>query len=196
MPLSEARKVVSSLLVLGGGAASCFTLLALSGDEKAYSKIIMPMLRKLDPEVSHKVSVKMTSLDLVPRLSYIGNSDALKTRVFGIDFENPVGLAAGYDKDGKTLPSIFHLGFGFVEIGSVTPLAQPGNEKPRIFRLLKDEAIINRYGFNSEGANAVAERMKHYRTTMDDFPFPDTNMLNINFYSPNVSFTFQQADVE
>jgi dihydroorotate dehydrogenase len=84
----------------------------------------------------------------------------LKKEVFGITFPNPVGLAAGFDKDAKWIDSLECLGFGFMEIGTVTPLPQPGNEKPRLFRLPKDRALINRMGFNNEGAEAAALRIK------------------------------------
>lgn len=84
----------------------------------------------------------------------------LKRKVFGIDFPNPVGLAAGFDKDAKMVDEFASLGFGFLEIGTVTPLPQPGNDKPRLFRLVKDKAVINRMGFNNEGAAAAANRLK------------------------------------
>jgi dihydroorotate dehydrogenase len=90
------------------------------------------------------------------------NSDHTK-EVFGLTFSNPVGLAAGFDKNAKYLEELDTLGFGFVEIGTVTPLPQPGNPRPRLFRLPKDKALINRMGFNNEGAEAAAERIKQYR---------------------------------
>lgn len=85
----------------------------------------------------------------------------LRKNVFGLDFPNPIGLAAGFDKDARYLHELACLGFGFVEIGTVTPLPQPGNEKPRLFRLPKDRALINRMGFNNEGATAAAARLKN-----------------------------------
>jgi len=85
------------------------------------------------------------------------------TKVFGLHFSNPVGLAAGFDKNAKYLEELEILGFGFVEIGTVTPVAQSGNAKPRLFRLPKDKALINRMGFNNEGAKAAAERVRTYR---------------------------------
>ena len=86
--------------------------------------------------------------------------ESLHTRVFGLTLRNPLGLAAGFDKDGECYAAMHAMGFGFVEVGSVTPLPQPGNDKPRVFRLREHEAVINRYGFNSEGASAVARRMR------------------------------------
>ncbi len=90
------------------------------------------------------------------------NSDVAKN-VFGLTFPNPVGLAAGFDKNAKYLEELETLGFGFVEIGTVTPLPQPGNPKPRLFRLPKDKALINRMGFNNEGVKAAAERVEKFR---------------------------------
>lgn len=88
----------------------------------------------------------------------------LKRTVFGIEFPNPVGLAAGFDKDAKMVDEFASLGFGFLEIGTVTPMPQPGNEKPRLFRLIKDNAVINRMGFNNEGSAAAADRLKKVKS--------------------------------
>lgn len=87
----------------------------------------------------------------------------LERPVLGLNFPNPVGLAAGFDKDGKHIPGLACLGFGFIEVGTVTPLAQEGNPKPRLFRLPKDKALINRMGFNNEGLDALAENLKKLR---------------------------------
>lgn len=92
------------------------------------------------------------------------SGEPLQRTVFGITFPNPVGLAAGFDKDAKYVDSLEYLGFGFVEIGTVTPLAQPGNDRPRLFRLPEDGALINRMGFNNEGAKAAAERLKNRKS--------------------------------
>ena len=96
------------------------------------------------------------------KYSPAGNS--LERNCFGLQFTNPVGLAAGFDKNAKYLNELAVLGFGFVEIGTVTPLPQPGNAKPRLFRLPKDQAVINRMGFNNEGAAVVAERLKKFKS--------------------------------
>ncbi|CAG2056864.1 unnamed protein product [Timema podura] len=87
-----------------------------------------------------------------------------KTEVWRLNFKNPVGIAAGFDKQGESIECLHNIGFGFVEIGSVTPKPQPGNEKPRVFRLDKDKAIINRYGFNSEGHDVVYNRIKYLKS--------------------------------
>lgn len=98
------------------------------------------------------------------RRLYVKKDPRLHRRVFGLNFENPVGLAAGFDKDGKHIRAMQHLGFGFIEVGTVTPIAQEGNPKPRLFRLPKDEALINRMGFNNEGLDALVERLKNYKS--------------------------------
>lgn len=94
---------------------------------------------------------------------FIPKNSHISKEVFGLNFSNPVGLAAGFDKNAKYLLALDTLGFGFVEIGTVTPLPQEGNPKPRLFRLPKDKALINRMGFNNEGAKAAAERVKEFR---------------------------------
>ena len=89
----------------------------------------------------------------------------LKRKIWGLDFQNPVGLAAGFDKDGRYYNEMSHLGFGFIEIGTVTPKPQEGNPQPRLFRLPEDEALINRMGFNNHGAEAMAKRLKNRKKT-------------------------------
>ena len=131
------------------------------------------LLRKIlfwfDAEKVHYFSMNM--LRFFCRFSFIKNilknkftpSTDFSKEVFGITFSNPVGLAAGFDKNAKYLNELETLGFGFVEIGTVTPLPQEGNPKPRLFRLPKDKALINRMGFNNDGAKAAAERIRSYR---------------------------------
>jgi len=133
-----------------------------------YKILIRPFLFFSDPEKVHyrvfkwlKFMFKLPFIKSINGWIYTIQDPSLHRRVFGIDFPNPVGLAAGFDKDGKLLNELSSLGFGFIEVGTVTPLAQPGNDKPRLFRLVKDEAIINRMGFNNDGARALADRLKH-----------------------------------
>ncbi len=137
-----------------------------------YKLVIKPLLFKLDPEKAHYLTFDLLKL-------FIGNSlgrflakslfsfhhPKLNKQLFGLNFENPVGLAAGLDKDAKTFNELAALGFGFIEIGTLTPKPQPGNDKPRLFRLPKDEALINRMGFNNEGVDAAAIRLKNRKTT-------------------------------
>ena len=94
---------------------------------------------------------------------YVYESKKIEREVFGIKFKNPVGLAAGFDKNGEYVEAFSGLGFGFIEVGTVTPLPQPGNEKPRMFRLPEDEALINRMGFNNKGVEVMAERLRRLK---------------------------------
>lgn len=95
---------------------------------------------------------------------YLPTDPKLKRKVFGLEFRNPVGLAAGFDKDARYYNHLSHLGFGFIEVGTVTPKPQTGNPKPRLFRLVEDEALINRMGFNNEGLEAMIGRLRHRKT--------------------------------
>ncbi|XP_043267146.1 dihydroorotate dehydrogenase (quinone), mitochondrial isoform X2 [Venturia canescens] len=123
----------------------------------------MPLARFVDPEKAHNLAVTALKWDLIPRQSNLEDGKLLRTTVWGLKFENPLGMAAGFDKQGEVVKGLTKTGFGFVEIGSVTPKPQFGNPKPRVFRLVNDNAIINRYGFNSEGHEAVWERLKALR---------------------------------
>jgi dihydroorotate dehydrogenase len=115
------------------------------------------LLRTLDPEAAHQLAIK--ALQFTPLPTPGADDPVLHTRLAGLDLPNPIGLAAGLDKNGEALHGLARLGFGFVECGSVTPLAQPGNPKPRLFRLSEDRAIINRMGFNNAGLEAFAGRL-------------------------------------
>ncbi|VEN52024.1 unnamed protein product [Callosobruchus maculatus] len=106
----------------------------------------------------------------------MSRANSKKVKVFGKEFSNPIGIAAGFDKDGKAILGLKDIGFGFVEVGSVTPEAQPGNEKPRVFRLNDDLAVINRYGFNSEGHNAVLQRISNVRGVKEEIPIIGVNL--------------------
>jgi dihydroorotate dehydrogenase len=119
---------------------------------------LSPVLRRLDPERAHRLAI------LALRAGVAGagrtlDDDALAVTVVGRRFPNPIGIAAGFDKDAKALRGLARLGFGFVEAGTVTLRPQPGNQRPRVFRLVEDEAVINRYGLNSEGYDAVQQRL-------------------------------------
>lgn len=120
-----------------------------------------PLIHRMDAETAHRLTV--TALATAPALKPGADDPALATEAFGLSFSNPVGLAAGFDKNAEAIDGALGLGFGFVEVGGVTPLPQPGNPRPRVFRLLEDEAVINRYGLNSEGMEAVAKRLEARR---------------------------------
>jgi dihydroorotate dehydrogenase len=116
-----------------------------------------PLLGLLDAESAHRLAVQ--GLRLMPRGPPPADDARLSVRVFGLNFPNPVGMAAGFDKHGEVPDALLRLGFGFAEIGTVTPQPQPGNPRPRLFRLPGDQGVINRLGFNSEGAQAVLARL-------------------------------------
>ena len=119
------------------------------------------LIFKLDPETAHNLAIKSLKFNFVPNILDKDKDNPLfKTRLFNKDLENPIGMAAGFDKNAEVYNSLFKLGFGFVEVGTVTPLKQYGNPKPRVFRLVEDEALINRLGFNNYGAMNVLERIK------------------------------------
>jgi len=116
-----------------------------------------PLLRLLDPEDAHRLAIR--ALKFPPYVKLVVDDPRLAMRAFGLNFPNPVGMAAGFDKHAEVPDALLKLGFGFVEVGTVTPLAQVGNPRPRVFRLNRDEGVINRLGFNSEGADAVLRRL-------------------------------------
>ncbi|HYZ42302.1 MAG TPA: quinone-dependent dihydroorotate dehydrogenase [Stellaceae bacterium] len=125
--------------------------------------LLRPALRRLPPETARNVTVWALEAGLghlmLDRASQQSDPPILAQRLWGLDFPNPIGLAAGYDKDARVAEAVRRFGFGFVEVGTVTPRAQPGNQKPRVFRLEEDQAIINRMGFNSRGLDAVVNRL-------------------------------------
>jgi dihydroorotate dehydrogenase len=123
-----------------------------------FNRIGQPFLRALDPETAHRFAVN--ALKVLPLGRPAADDPGLAVPAFGLNFPNPIGLAAGFDKNGEVFDAVLRLGFGFTEIGTVTPLPQPGNARPRIFRLDADEGVINRLGFNSDGRDAVLTRLK------------------------------------
>jgi len=132
-----------------------------------YKKIIRPLFFKTDPEKIHKITLKaITNTVIKNSLNSICNysSENLKRNLFGIYFPNPIGLAAGFDKNAECIDGFSAMGFGFIEIGTVTPLAQPGNPIPRIFRLKNDSAIVNRLGFNNDGVEAAVKNIQKSRS--------------------------------
>jgi dihydroorotate dehydrogenase len=122
----------------------------------------MMVLRSFDPEKSHKLSIAALRAGLAPLPGPV-TSARLKTTFAGMEFPNPVGLAAGYDKNAEAIPQLSRAGFGFLELGAATPRPQPGNPKPRLFRLTEDQAVINRFGFNNDGMEAIANRLARCR---------------------------------
>ena len=120
---------------------------------------IRPFIFKFDPETAHNLAIQALKFNLMPR-NQKQNFKHIETEIFNKKIPNPIGLAAGFDKDAEVYNSIFRLGFGFVEVGTITPLKQSGNPKPRVFRLEEDEALINRLGFNNSGADLIQSRIR------------------------------------
>ncbi|MBT0552125.1 quinone-dependent dihydroorotate dehydrogenase [Riemerella anatipestifer] len=132
-----------------------------------YKTVIRPLLFRFDPEGVHHFTFKfIKTLFKIPFISslvssrYVIENPRLEREVFGLKFKNPVGLAAGFDKDAKLYNELSSFGFGFIEIGTITPKPQPGNDKQRLFRLKEDEAVINRMGFNNGGVDEAVKRLK------------------------------------
>jgi len=124
------------------------------------------LIFKLDPETAHNLAIKSLKFNFVPNVLDVDKDNPLfKTKLFNKDLENPIGMAAGFDKNAEVYNALFKLGFGFVEVGTITPLKQYGNPKPRVFRLVEDEALINRLGFNNLGSKNVLDRIKSNQQT-------------------------------
>ncbi|EDO35448.1 predicted protein [Nematostella vectensis] len=158
------QKVTRSMLRHGLALIGCTGVVfggyyTMTGNEKFYSTVVMPAIRLLDAERAHLLAVKAAAYGWTPQ-DKNKDPEILNTKVFGLQFSNPVGLAAGFDKHAEAVDGLLKMGFGFVEVGSVTPEPQPGNPKPRVFRLVEDQAVINRYGFNSDGHKAASKRLQ------------------------------------
>ena len=125
-----------------------------------FSKL-RPLIFKVDPEKAHTLAIKSLKFNLIPNVFDENKNDPIfQTKIFNKVLDNPIGMAAGFDKNAEVYNALFKLGFGFVEVGTITPLKQYGNPKPRVFRLVEDEALINRLGFNNHGAEIVKDRIK------------------------------------
>ncbi|GFS30171.1 dihydroorotate dehydrogenase [Nephila pilipes] len=159
-------KKLKSMAILAAGGSVTFAVISLyQGNEKFYKNIAMPTLHYLlSPETSQNVGILAAKWALIPKCK-VEDGSLLKTSLWGLEFSNPIGIAAGVDKNAKALPGLFKCGIGFLEVGTVTPLPQNGNPKPRIFALPEDEALINRCGFNSEGHNYVQRNLTVWNKT-------------------------------
>ena len=125
-----------------------------------YSKL-RSLIFKIDPEKAHNLAIQSLKFNLVSNVFDENKNDPIfKTKIFDKELDNPIGIAAGFDKNAEVYNALFRLGFGFVEVGTITPLKQYGNPKPRVFRLVEDEALINRLGFNNHGAEVILDRIK------------------------------------
>ncbi|KAF7259323.1 hypothetical protein EG68_03411 [Paragonimus skrjabini miyazakii] len=170
--MTSRLKSTATILGLGLGI---FTAEAMySGNERFYREVVMPALHLLVPdgEKAHMLAVRALHYGLgpqKPRDAFQG----LQRTVFGLKFAHPVGVAAGFDKDGEAVMGLLKAGFSHVEVGTVTPHPQPGNSRPRVFRWKEQEAVINRYGFNSQGHEAVYDRLK-------DRPWEGRGIVGVN----------------
>ena len=141
-----------------------------------YSKL-RSIIFKLNPESAHDLAIKSLKLNFLPNIFENRDNEKLfETKLFGVTINNPIGVAAGFDKNAEVYNQLFRLGFGFVEVGTITPLKQYGNPKPRVFRLVEDEALINRLGFNNCGSEDASIRIKKN---------PQNGLLGINI-GPNM----------
>ncbi|QCE08744.1 dihydroorotate dehydrogenase [Vigna unguiculata] len=157
------------LVIAGGAYVSTVDEATFCGWLFSATKLVNPFFALLDPEFAHNLGVSAAARGWVPREKR-PDVPILGLEVWGRKFSNPVGLAAGFDKNAEAVDGLLGLGFGFVEVGSVTPVPQEGNPKPRIFRLRNEGAVINRCGFNSEGIVAVAKRLgaQHGKRKLDE----------------------------
>ncbi|KAF8517147.1 hypothetical protein BU17DRAFT_67072 [Hysterangium stoloniferum] len=152
-----ARNILSGTLLVAG--TTLFLVYYFDSRSAVHRYVFMPILRNvLDAEVSHKAALKVLRSGWGPKDTRV-DDESLATELWGRQLSNPIGLAAGFDKDGEAIDGLYDLGFGWVEVGSVTPKPQPGNPLPRVFRLPSDSAIINRYGFPSQGHTFLVSRL-------------------------------------
>ena len=183
-----------------------------------FSKL-RPLIFKVDPEKAHTLAIKSLKFNLIPNVFDESKNDPIfQTKIFDKELDNPIGMAAGFDKNAEVYNSLFKLGFGFVEVGTITPLKQYGNPKPRVFRLVEDEALINRLGFNNHGAEIVKDRIKRNNkmgllginigpnknssNRLNDYLiglkafYDDADYITINISSPNTenSRTFHEGN--
>ena len=145
------------------------------GDIGLFDRLALAALYRLEPEAAHNAALWALEHGLAGSRSAPDDS-ILATNVWGLEFRNPIGLAAGFDKDARVADAMLRLGFGFVEAGTVTPLPQPGNPQPRLFRLEEDAGIINRLGFNSGGVEAFADRLRARRQRPSAFGVVGANV--------------------
>ncbi|XP_023857793.1 dihydroorotate dehydrogenase (quinone), mitochondrial isoform X1 [Salvelinus sp. IW2-2015] len=156
----QLKRLEDAVKIIGSGSILFVSYLTAVGDERFYTNQLMPLLQRIvGAETAHVMAVRLIGLGLVP-LNRYRDPASLEVNVMGRKFKNPIGIAAGFDKHGEAVDGLYRLGFGFVEVGTITPKPQEGNPKPRVFRLTTDQAVINRYGFNSCGLAAARGRLK------------------------------------
>ncbi|KPJ19839.1 Dihydroorotate dehydrogenase (quinone), mitochondrial [Papilio machaon] len=157
----KAIKKLKSICYLTLGGSLSYQFIYFKKDFHGYyDNVLSPLSQWISPELAHKIGVLAIKYGIFPAENY-DDPHVLKTKFLSYELSNPVGIAAGFDKHGDAIVGLRNLGFSVVEIGSITPEPQPGNPKPRVFRLPEDNAVINRYGFNSEGHDIVYNKIKH-----------------------------------
>lgn len=179
LKMSLKKKLQSAAFIVGGGTFMFGGIAIANGNEKFYRDFIMPAFRLVDAERAHVLAVKSAAWGLVPS-SKFKDAPTLHSKVMGLEFSNPIGMAAGFDKHAEAMDGLLKTGFGFVEIGSVTPEPQEGNPKPRVFRLTEDKAVINRYGFNSVGHEVVHQRLKKRLKQAAQLPQEERGVVGVN----------------
>ena len=162
-----------------------------------FSKL-RPLIFKVDPEKAHTLAIKSLKFNLIPNVFDENKNDSIfQTKIFNKVLDNPIGMAAGFDKNAEVYNALFKLGFGFVEVGTITPLKQYGNPKPRVFRLVEDKALINRLGFNNHGAEIVKDRIRRNKKLgllgINIGPNKDTND-RLNDYLIGLKTFHEEAD--
>ncbi|XP_038214018.1 dihydroorotate dehydrogenase (quinone), mitochondrial [Zerene cesonia] len=168
-------KKIKSLCYLTLGGAISYQVIYYKKDFRGYyENVLQPVSQLLNPEWAHNLGVSALKYGIFPSENF-DDPAVLKTTFLNYNLKNPIGIAAGFDKHGDAVKGLRNIGFSIVEIGSVTPEPQPGNPKPRVFRLPEDQAVINRYGFNSEGHNIVFDKIKDMDKTL-----LDKGLLGIN----------------
>lgn len=177
--MGKLMKAVGLASVLGAGGFGYYMLGADAPTKFAMISAAGPLFRLMDPETTHKLGIQAAQHGLFP-VETRPDPPSLATTVWGRRFRNPLGLAAGFDKDAEAIEPLMKLGFGFVEIGSVTPKPQPGNPQPRVFRLSEHRATINRYGFNSAGADAVQDNLDAFASRASRDPSAKPALLGVN----------------
>lgn len=161
------KEKLKSLLTVTSTAIALYGGISLyQRDEKFFNRYAVPLIRLVDPEIAHNAAIKILKWGLVGKQT-TKDPSSLEMNVWGMQFDNPLGMAAGFDKQAEAVEGLHRIGFSFIEIGSVTPKPQYGNPKPRVFRLVEDNAVVNRYGFNSEGHGTVWQRLRKLKDNKD-----------------------------
>lgn len=174
-------RLIQSVIIVGGGTYLSSLLFPKDVENVLFDiadHLVLPVMHRMDAEDAHKLSIFVAKhLPVLCPRETGGDDEVLASTVLNLPFPNPVGLAAGFDKNGEIVGPLLNMGFGFVEVGSVTPQPQPGNPRPRVFRLDEDEAVINRCGFNSEGAKSVLRNLRFFENRRCDY---NPGLLGVN----------------